>query len=142
MRFAFLNLLFIPSLACADMRIEVFNRSGEPAVEYPYKLFEVEIFEGEEILTQPFQIATLDREGGLILRGLKAGQKYQLIIGGEETPQFVFSAGRKIQQRLKNIVVGDVVPDSISYVRLNEGQKLTSADLKGPLVYIEYWAVW
>jgi hypothetical protein len=137
-----LSLLMAVHVHGTSMRIDVLNNQDKPAAGYPFSLFEVEVFEGEEMIIQPFRIDHLDAQGGLTVKDLKAGQKYQLVVGGEETPQFKFSDGETLQLQLKTIVVHDKIPGTIPYFDITNQKSLTFADLQGPLVYVEYWAVW
>ena len=65
-----LTWLLCASTFAGSMQLSVVNLHGQAAAGYPYKLFEVEIFEGEEMIIKPFEMARLDAQGGLLLKDL------------------------------------------------------------------------
>ncbi len=143
-RFALLSLIgLLPfTLFAASMQIQVANKAGQPAAAYPFKLYEVEIFEGEEFALVPFLIDKLDAQGRYTVKDLKPGTKYELGVGGRETGRFVFKDGGSYKTELSYIGAGDHLPDEVSFYDMSRDRPLTFGDLKGPMIYLEYWAVW
>jgi hypothetical protein len=139
--FTFLGLLPL-ALSAASMQLEVKNMAGKAAANYPFKIYEVELFEGEEFALVPCLVDTLDARGQYTVKDLKPGTRYELGVGGRETGRFVFKDGATWQTRLSYIGAGDHLPDELSFYDISRDRPLTFGDLKGPMIYLEYWAVW
>lgn len=139
--FTFLSLLPL-ALSAASMQLEVKNMAGEAAANYPFKIFEVELFEGEEFALVPCLVDTLDGRGQVTVKDLKPGTKYELGVGGRETGRFVFKDGGSYKTQLSYIGAGDLLPAELSFYDISRDRPLVFGDLKGPMIYLEYWAVW
>ncbi|MFT5123928.1 MAG: hypothetical protein ACI9QL_005012 [Candidatus Omnitrophota bacterium] len=129
-------------LAASSVTIEVKNKAGEAAAGYPFKLFEVEVFEGEEFALVPFLIDHLDAKGQYTVKDLKPGVKYELGVGGRETARFIYKDGGTWQTQLTYIGAGDNLPAELTFHDITQAKPTTFGAIKGPMIYLEYWAVW